>query len=218
MNQDLSGKEYASLRDELLKWQDRRIIFSQVSITLVIGYMGYILKEQISPVETVAQASRPSWQIISIFPLLLLCITIHLNIVFELFQIRIAAFLTVFYNSTWEQFISEKTLSLSEGYIGYNKSMAIVYFLVSSATVFASYTKFEYDLYSQDSLYFSMVAVIFMFMCYRMFSFSTTDYRRKFREEWKTIHQNAQPGQLPDLAPAATGDHKGSEKDKPTNE
>ena len=82
MNQHLTGREFATLRDELIKWQDRRITFTQIGITLLIAFVGFMLRDQKTSDIDISNVDRTSWQIVSIFPLLLLSITIYLSIIF----------------------------------------------------------------------------------------------------------------------------------------
>lgn len=198
MNRDLTSKEYSTLRDELLKWQDRRITFSQITLTLVTAYAGYMLRdEKNSTIETTL-----SWQTVSIFPLLILSITIHLNIVFELFQIRIAAFLSVFYDSTWEKFISKSEVSLSEGSqtLGYNKSMAIIYLVIVTASILIFMGRYKSPFYVTDSIFFLFFSLVFLYMFYRMYSFGTNNHRGKFLSKWEAIKKEAKAEELPDLS------------------
>lgn len=174
-------KEYSSLRDEILKWQDKRITFSQIAITLVTAYTGYMLSIKKDEVNGL------SWQIVSIFPLLILSITMHINKVFELFQLRAAAFLAVFHSSIWEIEIGKVSLSKGRWRIGYNKSMAIVYLLVSISSTLVFIPKYSKTFYTWETVAFGVFVLIFLLVFKVLFTFGTKDERRKLIEEWTKI-------------------------------
>ncbi len=172
-------KEYSSLRDEILKWQDKRITFSQITITVVIGYTGYMLslkKDEILEL---------SWQIVSIFPLLILSITMHVNKIFELFQLRAAAFLAVYHDSVWENEIGK--MSFSKRRIGYNRSMAIVFLSIAVSSTLVFISKYPKTLLTWETIAFVVFLVIFLLVFIALFTFGTKDERKKLIAEWTKI-------------------------------
>jgi len=186
MDKLLIEKEYSSLRDEIMKWQDRRIVFSQIALTLVIAYTGYLVSKDIKEV------SALSWQVVSILPLLILSITIHITKLFELFQVRAAAFLVIFYDTNWEKNVGEKGVSLSTGTwtLGYNKSMAIVYLIVALGTIFIFTQKYPTSFSLLETIVFSIVAIAFLVVVLRLFMFKSTEKKKEFLEGWRQIKNN----------------------------
>lgn len=55
-------EEYSALRSEIIHWQERRLIFAQVALTLVIGYTGYLIKDD--------SKSTIAWPIVAAPPLI----------------------------------------------------------------------------------------------------------------------------------------------------
>lgn len=194
MEKEIREKEYASLRDEVLKWQDRRITFSQIAITLVTVYTGYMLKDQKD------QSTNLTWPMVSIFPLLILSITIHINKIFELFQIRGAQYLRAFYGSIWEEEIQNVSLSKQEKKnkkseknkrqiprVGYNRSMAIVYFFIALTSTFVFASKFHSTPSLLIAIFFAVTGVVFLSMCVILARFDTNCERNELFKKWMDI-------------------------------
>ncbi len=177
--------EYISIRDEIMKWQDRRIAFSQISLTIVTAYVGYMIGKDITA------GNFLSWQITSALPLLILSMTMHITRLFELFHLRAAAFLAVYHNSLWENTVSRVSFSKGIWRVGYNKSMAIVYLLVAVLSVIIFIDKFpRVNSFFHDFI-FGVCAFTFLYIFISLFTFDTGKEKDKLLKKWNALKQES---------------------------
>ena len=177
MNEHLNKEEYLSLRDEIFKYNDKRIAFSQIAVSLVTAYTGFMIGKD--------QYDNISWQFISIFPLLVLSITVHISRLYELYQIRAGAYLAIFHNSTWENNV--ENIKLFKRYkIGYNKSWSIIYLLISACSTTMFVTKFKSPFYCWQTAVFAFFLILFLILCISLFRFDTSEKKRDLKEQWES--------------------------------
>lgn len=173
-------EEYVSLRDEIMKWQDRRIFVSQLSMTLVIAYTGFLISKDTNEINL-------SSQILSILTLSILSVTMHVVRLFELFGLKAAAFTAVFHKSIWEK--NTTRISFSDGILkfGYNKSMAVAYLIIAFSSVIILFRKFPCPLYTYETIVFILSTVLFAITFLRLFLFNTHNKKEELIKLWRNI-------------------------------
>ena len=189
MEKELIKSEYSSLRDEILKWQEKRITFTQMAITLVTAYTGFMLSIKREEVTGL------SWQTVSIFPLLILAITMHINKTFELLQLRAGAFLAVYHDSVWENSVGK--ISFSKGLrIGYNKSMASFILLLRYHQQWFPISKYPAGFFSWETIGFLIIFIIFFSVFYVLFNYDTKKERQKLIDQWQNLKDGNEPEEV----------------------
>lgn len=179
------NEEYVSLRDEVMKWQDRRIAISQIAMTLVVAYTGYMVSKDSNEISL-------SWQVVSILPLSILSVTMHITRLFDLFTLKAAAYIAVFYESAWEKHTTRISFSNGILKIGYNKSMAIIYFIIAFSSIVVFFQRFPNSFFSKETILFIVFVILFLFLFFTLFAFNTKKEKGDLIKEWTDIKSERQ--------------------------
>ena len=176
----IQEKEFESLRSEILHWQDRKIKISNLSIALVTGYAGWMLSRD--------QATL-SWLTVSLFPILVLSLALHLTKIYELFQIRLGAYLAVYHDCEWEKKIEQVPVKGKIFNVGYNKSYAILYLITAIFTMVALYQNYHAPAGGLVIIVFVLALCCFLSMFITLMAFNFTREKEICMERWKKLKE-----------------------------
>jgi hypothetical protein len=172
-------KEYASLRDEILKWQDRKILISQLAAGVIIAYTGFILNKE-------CFYCGFSWQQASILPLIIGSLAMHTSCFFEFCVMRAATFISVFYKSKWELLIDKaKAENKISRYLGYNRSWALTFLLLILVAVAGFIEKYDTPIWRIDSIIFLIFFITFLFFFYSLWNYDHEGEKRRLVRTWQ---------------------------------
>ena len=189
--------EYEILREEIIKWQDRRFELLKISITVVTGLLGFkLVTEHFSS----AASNNVVWPYISAVLLLFLAATNLLTWYCGLANVKIASYLRVFHEANefttgqmqWESRLKRFDMS----YLSYldkknlNFWLAIVYFVLGIISVIIPWAAAEFVL-PEDGL--SIILLAFSVCCFAMvltILSQHVDWRKQreiFEKKWSWV-------------------------------
>ena len=181
---DLKDKEYESLRSEILQWQSREITVFNISLTVIVAYVGWLLSIDS---EKIGLSTNFSWQLASLFPMLLIGISINMQRIFEFFMMKISTYLNVFHESNWEKDNREISVEKEFLHIGLNNSYALIYLLLGLFSIIILYYKFPNKLFTIESIPFAVSLAFLITMAILLYTLRFDKKKGILIEKWEKV-------------------------------
>lgn len=176
-------KEYETLKQEILLWQEKRFTIVSGSILLVTAALGWIAKDPASW----------SWEIISIILISFLFCASFLTWFFGISNSRLGAYLEVFYeegNSVYRWHIRNRKFKDDKKiyrYLNLNSSLALIYIVLGIISIVLP-SRMNFDNDSRFIIVLIAVTILFIFSLALLIGFSHpkrhyVNYWRKLKKE-----------------------------------
>jgi hypothetical protein len=121
--------EYASLRQEIIEWQGRRMATTSGTVVVVTALLGWIVQ---SP-------SRWVWADASAILLVAIASAAWLTYIFGMNAVRIGTYLQVFHEAAGQGWESRNQRAERPAWANLNRGLAVVYAGLAAISVFAPY-------------------------------------------------------------------------------
>lgn len=177
----IKNKEYESLRIEILQWQTRRINIYNIALVIIFTYVGWMLG--LDNFETTQ--IRLSWQIASLFPLIILSASMHMHRLFEFYMLKVATYLAVFHNSIWENEHDKVATEKGIRIMDLNVTYASIFFSIGIFTTIAFILKFQNKFLTIETLIYAIVFVFFVLNFLLLLTFNFSKQKAKLICKWK---------------------------------
>lgn len=179
-----NDKEYESLRSEIIHWQNREITVFNISLTIIVAYVGWLISLDSS--KLISKSSIVfSWQLASLFPILLIGISMNMQRIFEFFMLKISTYLIVYHKSQWED--KNRKVSVEKEFLklGLNNSYALIYFILAAFSTIILIWKFPYEFWVRETILWGFAVAFLVSMTILLFYLRFGKQKEKLIKRWE---------------------------------
>jgi len=177
-------KEYETLRSEILQWQSRRFTVATITVGFITALEGCVI----------TNSKQWSWDVASLFVVLLLSNAAYLTRLFSRFNTFIGAYLDVFHGSLWNK--RQRKFKEDVKHFNLNHALSLLYMsilIISLCINFAVCDK------KPSAFLVSLFVIIFLVLAFLLWqlvfkSYPWIDYLEKWtvvKDQEKIITNNS---------------------------